>query len=220
MNSIVSWSGGKDSCLALWRSQKSQNVSGLLIVLDETGIKARSHGVSIGLLDAQAKSLGLRNYYITTSWKDYELRFISTLLNLSNHGITQIIFGDIDLQAHKDWEEKVSAQAGLNSYLPLWNENRLLLVHEFLELGFKARVVCVDGRVLDKSYVGVEFNQQFIESLPKNVDPCGENGEFHTFVYDGPNFKCPVPWKSLGINSYISPLQYGNQTYYFDLLDI
>ena len=220
MNSIVSWSGGKDSCLALWMTQQFQNVFGLIIALDETGFKARSHGVSKRLLNTQADSLGLRNYFISTTWRDYEQCFISALVSLTKLGITQIVFGDIDLQAHKDWEEMVCAKAGLKAHLPLWNENRLLLVNEFLNLGFKARVVCVDGRFLDESYVGTEFNEKFIASLPKSVDPCGENGEFHTFVYDGPNFKFPIPWKSLGKISYTSPPEFGSQTYYFDLLDI
>jgi diphthamide synthase (EF-2-diphthine--ammonia ligase) len=111
-------------------------------------------------------------------------------------------------------------KAGLQAHLPLWNENRLALVQEFLSLGFKARVVCVDGRFLDASFVGCEFDQAFIDRLPAGVDAFGENGEFHTFVYDGPNFAAPVPWKSLGKETYVSPPEYGSQTYYFDLLGV
>ena len=92
------------------------------------------------------------------------------------------------------------------------------MVHEFLGAGFKARVVCVDGRFLDESFVGVEFNQEYIDRLPPNVDACGENGEFHTFVYDGPNFRHQVQWESLGKKTYTSPEEYGEHTYYFDLL--
>lgn len=217
----ASWSGGKDSCLALWRSQMAGiAISHLLTALDETSLKTRSHGVTRELILAQGKSLGIANEFISASWQDYETQFIEKLTFLSSRGVTQMIFGDIDLLAHREWEEMVCAQAGITAHLPLWGENRLDMVHEFLDAGFKARVVCVDGRVLNNSFVGREFNYEFISSLPIGVDACGENGEFHTFVYDGPNFNHPVIWKSLGKKTYISPKEYGNQTFYFDLLDV
>jgi uncharacterized protein (TIGR00290 family) len=217
---LASWSGGKDSCLALWRAQKlGISVTHLLTVLDESGLKTRSHGVSKSLIQRQGQSLGIHNEFIAASWQDYEKDFIAKLIQLSDEGITQAIFGDIDLIAHRDWEEKVCAAANIVATLPLWNENRLALVTEFLDAGFKARVTCVDGRFLDESFVGVEFDTQFLDRLPEGVDACGENGEFHTFVYDGPNFLRPVKWKSLGKQKYISPPEYGEQTFYFDLLD-
>jgi uncharacterized protein (TIGR00290 family) len=218
---ITSWSGGKDSCLALWRAQKlGINITHLLTALDESGLKTRSHGVSKALIFAQGEALGMCNAFISASWKDYEQDFISMLQQLHAEGISEAIFGDIDLLPHRDWEEKVCAAANMKATLPLWNENRLDLVNEFLNTGFKARVTCVDGRFLGESFVGVEFDAQFIGSLPEGVDTCGENGEFHTFVYDGPNFSHPVKWKSLGKQKYVSPPEYGQQTYYFDLLDI
>jgi uncharacterized protein (TIGR00290 family) len=195
-------------------------VTGLLTALDETGLKARSHGVSRALLVAQARALGLKNYFLSATWAEYESLFIEQLQTATADGARHVIFGDIDLVPHKEWEEKVCAKVGLQAHLPLWNENRLALVQEFLTLGFKARVVCVDGRFLDASFVGCEFDQAFIERLPAGVDACGENGEFHTFVYDGPNFAAPVPWKSLGKETYVSPPEYGSQTYYFDLLGV
>jgi uncharacterized protein (TIGR00290 family) len=217
---LASWSGGKDSCLALWRAQKlGISVTHLLTVLDESGLKTRSHGVSKSLIQRQGQSLGIHNEFIAASWQDYEKDFIAKLIQLSDEGITQAIFGDIDLIAHRDWEEKVCAAANIVAMLPLWNENRLSLVTEFLDAGFKARVTCVDGRFLDESFVGVEFDAEYIARLPEGVDACGENGEFHTFVYDGPNFSELIKWKSLGKQKYISPPEYGEQTYYFDLLD-
>ncbi|MBU3583488.1 diphthine--ammonia ligase [Polynucleobacter sp. 15G-AUS-farblos] len=220
INSGASWSGGKDSCLALWRSQKAGfTVTHLLTALDETSLKTRSHGVTRDLILAQGRSLGMVNEFISASWQDYETQFIEKLKFLASQGISQMIFGDIDLLAHRKWEEMVCARAGITANLPLWNENRLDIVHQFLDVGFKAKVVCVDGRYLNDSYVGREFNNEFISSLPMGVDACGENGEFHTFVYDGPNFKHPVAWKSLGKKSYVSPKEYGSQTFYFDLLD-
>jgi len=217
---LASWSGGKDSCLALWRAQNlGVSVTHLITALDESGLKTRSHGVSKSLIHSQGQSLGIHNEFIAASWQDYEKDFIAKLIQLSDDGISQAIFGDIDLIAHRDWEEKVCAAANIVAMLPLWNENRLALVTEFLNAGFKARVTCVDGRFLDESFVGVEFDTQFLDRLPEGVDACGENGEFHTFVYDGPNFLKPVRWKSLGKQKYISPPEYGEQTYYFDLLD-
>jgi uncharacterized protein (TIGR00290 family) len=217
---MVSWSGGKDSCLALWRAQKlGMNITHLLTALDESGLKTRSHGVSKALILAQGKSLGMCNEFISASWQDYEEDFISKLEELHVDGITQAIFGDIDLIPHREWEEKVCTLANMTALLPLWNDNRVSLVNEFLNAGFKARVTCVDGRFLDESFVGLEFDAQFIASLPEGVDPCGENGEFHTFVYDGPNFSQPVRWRSLGKQKYVSPIEYGQLSYYFDLLD-
>ena len=218
MKAIVSWSGGKDSCLALWRAQRETRVTGLLSALDETGLKARSHGVSKELLASQAQSLGLVSHFVSASWESYEERFVAALRDVAREGVSRVVFGDIDLMPHREWEEKVCAMAGLTARLPLWNENRLALVDQFLDAGFKARVVCVDGLFLDSSFVGREFDRQYIESLPPSVDPCGENGEFHTFVYDGPNFKNPVPWKSLGKREYVSPPEFGSRTYHFDLL--
>jgi uncharacterized protein (TIGR00290 family) len=220
MQAAISWSGGKDSCLALWRSQKEGlRVTGLITALDETGLKTRSHGVTRDLIQAQATSLNLKTYFLHASWKDYESQFIELLKELVAGDIKSVVFGDIDLVPHREWEEKVCNQVGLMAHLPLWLENRLDLVNEFLDAGFKARVVCVDGRFLDESYVGQEFDRHFIENLPAGVDACGENGEFHTFVYDGPNFSKPVRWESLGKQTYVSPPEYGSQTYYFDLLD-
>lgn len=217
---LASWSGGKDSCLALWRAQKSgHKITHLLTALDESGLKTRSHGVTGDLILVQGKSLGMHNEFISTAWDSYEQEFIHKLQSLKSSGLDLAIFGDIDLIAHREWEEKVCLAANLEPILPLWNQNRLSLVEEFLSLGFKARVTCVDGRFLNESYVGREFDAQFINDLPEQVDACGENGEFHTFVYDGPNFAFPVSWKSLGKQTYVSPAQYGNLTYYFDLLD-
>ena len=217
---LASWSGGKDSCLALWRAQKSgHKITHLLTALDESGLKTRSHGVSRDLIIAQGKSLCMQNEFISAAWDTYEQEFIHKLQSLKSLGLDLAIFGDIDLIAHREWEEKVCLAANFEAILPLWNQNRFSLVEEFLSLGFKARVTCVDGRFLNESYVGREFDNQFISDLPEQVDACGENGEFHTFVYDGPNFAFPVSWKSLGKQVYVSPAQYGNLTYYFDLLD-
>lgn len=218
MSTYVSWSGGKDSCLALWRAQQSGPVAGLLTALDETGLRTRSHGVSRALIERQAESLGLDVQFIQASWENYEEQFIGALHRLSAQGVSRMVFGDIDLEAHREWEEKVCARAGLLADLPLWNQTRQDLVDEFLALGFQAHVVCVDGRFLDVSFVGRAFDRPYLDQLPPNVDRCGENGEFHTFVHAGPNFNRPVEWRSNGIHSYTAPEKFGGHTYHFDVL--
>jgi uncharacterized protein (TIGR00290 family) len=219
--SFVSWSGGKDSCLALWRTQQlGFQVTHLLTALEETGSRVRSHGVSVALMRAQATALKLEIEFLSASWKEYEQKFIEKLSSLKSFGIKSGIFGDIDLVPHREWEEKVCSSVGISACLPLWNADRLELVKEFFRLEFKARVTCVDGRFLDETFVGCEFDQSFIDRLPAGVDACGENGEFHTFVYDGPNFINPVQWVSIGKKTYVSPPEYGSQTYYFDELDV
>jgi uncharacterized protein (TIGR00290 family) len=118
--------------------------------------------------------------------------FVAQLREFAAQGFTQGLFGDIDLQPHRDWEEKVCAAAGLQAVLPLWHEPRRALVDELLAFGYRARVVCVDARFLDASFCGREFDAAFIADLPDGVDACGENGEFHTFVFDGPRLARPV----------------------------
>ncbi|MEN9537771.1 MAG: hypothetical protein RLZZ126_6 [Pseudomonadota bacterium] len=220
MNALVSWSGGKDSCLALWRAQQSGlKVTALLTALDETGLRTRSHGVSRHLIEAQAAALGVAVHFISATWADYEAQFTAALREAHADGISVAVFGDIDLLPHREWEEKVCAQAGLRAVLPLWDESRRALVDEFWATGFAARVVCVDGRHLSAAFVGRAFDAAYVQSLPHGVDACGENGEFHTFVTDGPNFAKPVSWVSRGVHSVQAPAEFGGHTYHFDLLD-
>ncbi len=217
---LASWSGGKDSCLAVWRArQLGLTVTTLLTALDETGERARSHGVPPALLRAQAQAMGVQIQFLQATWTDYEAQFIAALQTARAQGITQAVFGDIDLQAHRDWEEKVCARAGITAHLPLWSESRMALVEEFWAAGFKAVVVCVDGLHLSADYAGRLFDPAFVASLPAGVDACGENGEFHTFVYDGPSFKAPVAWRSAGTHSVVSPPQYGSVSYHFGLIE-
>ncbi len=194
--SVCSWSGGKDSCLALMRAARNGfEVTDLLTMFDETGARSRSHQVSREVMRAQADALGLKLNAPSASWQSYETVFIEELTKLKSHGIESAIFGDIDLQPHRDWEEKVCAQAKITAELPLWNENRLDLVNEFLDAGFRSVVICVNEQFLPAEFCGREFNREFINDLPADVDACGENGEFHTFVFDGALFGNPVAYK-------------------------
>ena len=193
---FCSWSGGKDSCLALNRAiKKGYETTHLLTMFDETGERSRSHAVSLEIMQAQAESLNLKLITPIASWQNYQPVFIVEIVKLKAQNIESAIFGDIDLQAHRDWEEAVCAAAEIEAVLPLWNENRLDLVNEFLAEGFRSVVVCVNEKYLPKEFCGRVFDQEFIRDLPEGVDACGENGEFHTFVYDGKLFKNPVPYK-------------------------
>jgi uncharacterized protein (TIGR00290 family) len=213
---VISFSGGKDSCLALWRArQAGLDVRAAINVLDETGERNRSHGVPRQLLEAQAQALGLELLAPLASWRDYEARFIATLESLRARDFKVAVFGDIDLQAHRDWEEKVCSRAGFECYLPLWHESRLELAHEVLERGFRAVVVCVDSRFLDDSFCGRLYDKAFIADLPATVDACGENGEFHTFVFDGPGFRAPVRYVLAGTDAYTAPAELGGVRYCF-----
>lgn len=216
---LISWSGGKDSCLALWRARAAGMAVPLLITaMDEDGRKSRSHGVPPSLLEAQAASLGARLQRYSTSWASYEERFIAMLRAARTDGIEHALFGDIDLQPHRDWEEKVCAAAGLTAHLPLWGEDRRALVDEFLAAGFKAIVVCINGSHLSADFCGREFDAAFLADLPPGVDACGENGEFHTFVYDGPAFSTPVALRRTQVLRYDAPPELGGATYYFQEL--
>ncbi len=127
--------------------------------------------------------------------KSYETVFVEELKRLKAQSFDAAIFGDIDLQAHRDWEEKVCARAEIEAVLPLWNENRLDLVNEFLRENFRSVVICVNEKFLPKEFCGRVFDWQFVKDLPESVDPCGENGEFHTFVFDGKLFRESVNYK-------------------------
>lgn len=221
MAALVSWSGGKDSCLAFWRAkQVGADISLLITAMDESGERSRSHGVPPELLQAQAAALGIPLQFYLTSWKTYEAKFIELLASARARGISEAVFGDIDLVPHREWEEKVCNAAGLEAILPLWLEPRRKLVDEFLAAGFKAVVVCVNGNYLDESFCGRDFDQQFLDDLPAGVDACGENGEFHTFVVDGPAFTTPVPFKRAAVERWTAPPEQGSTTFYFQSLTL
>ena len=217
---LAYWSGGKDSMLALLAARAAGvEVRWLLAMLDETGAKLRSHGVSLALMRAQARALGAELVASPASWDDYEAVFTARLRELAALGAKSVVFGDIDLQAHRDWEERVCLQAGLQAMLPLWGRQRPGLAHEFIALGYKARVVCVDNRFLPGTFCGRLFDADFIADLPHGVDACGENGEFHTFVFDGPGFVQPVAHHVRAFSAYTTPQRFGAVRYTFAQLE-
>jgi diphthine-ammonia ligase len=191
---LCSWSGGKDSCLALHRAQQAgARVEWLVSMLIEGGERSRSHGLRADLIRAQAQSLGLRLTTVAASWANYEARFIGALSELATEGIEAGIFGDIDGQEHLEWEHKVCAAAGLTAALPLWQGERLSLVEEFVAAGFSTRIVMVRDGVLPPDYLGRTLDLELAAELQGlGVDASGENGEFHTVVVDGPCFRRPL----------------------------
>ncbi|KAI9013700.1 hypothetical protein DFJ74DRAFT_771562 [Hyaloraphidium curvatum] len=217
---LVSWSGGKDSCLALHRARLSGLQPALLVTaLDESGVRSRSHGVPPELHEAQAEALGVPVRFYSASWTTYEELFVEMLREAKAEGVTHAVFGDIDIPEHRAWEERVCGAAGLQAVLPLWGGDRRALVREFLGAGYRAVVVVVDGRYLTEEFVGREFDAEFVDSLPHGVDPAGENGEFHTFVYDGPAFARPVEWRRGKKEKYTAPEEYGGVVYYFQTIE-
>ena len=211
-----STSGGKDSLLALWYArEQGYRVTTMVTMFDEAGARSRSHGIDKSLMQAQAHALGMTLITPHASWQSYETEFVATLQTLKAAGHVGVLFGDIDLLPHREWEEKVCSQANLSAVLPLWQRDRKQLAHQVLQLGFKAIVVCIDHRFLTADFCGREYNNEFVESLPDGVDACGENGEFHTFVYAGPLLSAPLNVAVAKIESVDAPTEFGGGRYSF-----
>ncbi len=194
MSYIVSWSGGKDSALALHELAKTKNyeVVSLLTTITEDYHRTSIHGLRQILLERQAQSLGLalEKVFISknTSNEEYESKMREVLAKYLTAGISSVVFGDIFLEdVRKHREEKLS-EIGMRAIFPIWERDTTELARTFIDSGFKAVIICVDSNVLDKMFVGRVFDEQFLSEIPSTVDPCGENGEFHSFVYDGPIF--------------------------------
>lgn len=194
------WSGGKDSALALHYLLQSGEyaIDTLLTTLSEQHERISMHGVRRSLLQAQAKALGLPLREImlpeAPDMSAYNAVMAEVMEELRAKDIRQGAFGDIFLEDLRKYREERMAAAGMEALFPLWKLDTRDLIVEFIGLGFKTVVVCVDGRLLDASFAGRVIDAAFLADLPDGIDPCGENGEFHTFVFDGPIFKEPVPY--------------------------
>lgn len=198
---LFTWSSGKDSALALHRLREPgrPGVAGLITTVTQEYHRVSMHGVRAPLLDRQAGALGLPldKMYINTraANAEYESRMLERLLFHKKQGVSAVVFGDIFLEDVRKTREDNLKKAGLRALFPLWKEDTHDLASTFIELGFKAVVTCVDTRALDKAFCGREFNASFLDDLPGGADPCGENGEFHTFAYAGPVFKEKIRFK-------------------------
>jgi len=197
---IVSWSGGKDSALSLYeieRSGKYQVVS-LLTSISEHYDRVSMHGVRREMLELQAQALGLPLIKIPLprdcSEEEYESRLMDILGQVKSDGIKRVVFGDIFLEWIKDYRERNLARVGMTPILPIWGRKTAELSRSFIRLGFKAVITCVDTRVMPRSFLGRVFDESFLAELPPGVDPDGENGEFHSFVFAGPIFRESIPY--------------------------
>jgi uncharacterized protein (TIGR00290 family) len=195
---IFCWSGGKDSSLALYKvlQQKQFEVCYLLTTISGKHKRVAMHGIREELLDAQAAAIGipqLKVYTYEPTNEAYEKAMETTLLRAKEEGIEHVLFGDIFLEDLRQYRERNLEKVGMKAVFPLWKQDTGKLIDEFLALGFKTVVCCVNANCLDKQHVGKLLSRAFIKSLPAGVDVCGENGEFHTFCFEGPLFKYPVP---------------------------
>lgn len=198
---IFNWSSGKDSALALYKilQEEQYDIIGLLTSISTQYQRISMHGVRVVLLEAQAKSIGLPLHKLEIpempTMEVYDEVMKSKMLELQSAGVTHSVFGDIFLEDLRKYREEKLAIAGIEGVFPLWKKDTSALIQEFLSLGFKTIVTCVNERYLDQSFVGRIIDEQFIKDLPDNVDVCGENGEFHTFTFDGPIFSQPIAFE-------------------------
>jgi uncharacterized protein (TIGR00290 family) len=185
-----SWSGGKDSALALHAALLQGAEPGLLVtMLTEGGERSRSHGLHRELLEAQAAALRVPISFVATTWAGYEEALRRELIEAAGRGLRTGIFGDIDIERHRDWVESVASSAGTRACLPLWQRSRESLMREVLALGFEAVIVAVRDGALSPSLLGERIDAAMLRRFEAaGVDLAGENGEFHTFVVDGPTF--------------------------------
>ena len=191
---FCSWSGGKDSCLALYCAiRQGGKPRCLLTMLDETGTRSHSHRLPKSLIEQQAERLGLPVIFRSATWNEYESEFISALLEMKNRNIHAGVFGDIDVESHRDWVLRVCAAASVVPYHPLWQRNRRELLEKFIRLNFKSMIVVVKDGQLDKSFIGRNIDELTIADLEEaGIDPSGELGEYHTVVIDGPIFSSEI----------------------------
>lgn len=199
---IFNWSGGKDSALCLYKLLQAKNyeILCLLTSVSQQYQRISMHGVRVELLHEQATQIGLPLVKMQLpempTMEAYEKVMAATLKDLTDQGATASVFGDIFLEDLRAYRESKLAEVNLKGIFPLWKTPTSELINEFIDLGFKTIVTCVNEKHLDKSFAGRIIDQSFLRDLPKAVDPCGENGEFHTFVFDGPLFKSPVLFKT------------------------
>lgn len=215
---IFAWSGGKDSALALYELQKFDNcdISALLTTVTADYGRVSMHGVRNALLERQAEALGfsLEKVCVKSSQSnnEYEAKMKDALISYRRKGVSAVAFGDIFLEDLRKYREKNLSRLGLKGIFPLWKRNTSELARRFIELGFKAVIACVDSRFLDKNFTGRIFDKHFLSELPSGVDPCGENGEFHSFVFGGPIFQKAISYKKGKI------ILRENRFYYCDLI--
>ena len=191
---IVSYSGGKDSTLALYHTMQVGKAIGLIVMLEEQGLRSRSHAMSMEIIQAQANALGLPIITASSSWNDYETEFLKLLAHAKQQGAEVLVTGDLDMPEHGCWHDRITQQAGLKLCMPLWQRPHREVIEEFIQLGFKTMIVTVNldlGMKVDD--LGKVLTLDYIQELEnRGIDPCGEGGEFHSTVINGPLFTAPI----------------------------
>jgi uncharacterized protein (TIGR00290 family) len=190
------WSGGKDSALALWRArQRELQVDWLVNVYDRATGRVRFHATPVRAIDLQAKAAGVPLVSVATDWETFDASLRETFATLVRQGCAGTVFGDIHLADVRGWYEERTHAAGLEHVEPLWGESPADLLAEFVAIGGRAVLTCVETAKLDASWLGRVIDQRFVHDIAAiAVDPCGENGEYHSFAFDGPFFNEAVPW--------------------------
>lgn len=224
------WSTGKDSAMALHLLQqdKNYNVVKLLTSVNAHHNRVSMHGLRRELLNAQIAELGLPADTIELpeqpDMAEYERQMINAVSSLKNEGFTHSAFGDIFLEDLRKYREEQLAKYNFKAVFPIWKRDTRELMHYFIENGFQAITVCVNATLLNESFAGRLLDESFLNDLPANVDPCGENGEFHTFCFNGPVFKNPVRFNvgEKTYREYDSPKEEGQKTgfWFCDLLPV
>lgn len=194
MKAFVSWSGGKESCFACYKAiQNNIDVSHIINSISKKHNKVCFHGIKADNIQIQSKAIGIPLIQSKIAESNYEQKFKKTIQDLKKSGITGGIFGDIDIQEHRDWVERVCDESNVTPVFPLWKQKREQLLNDFLDEGFEATIILTKASSLGKKWLGSKINKNLISELSKiQVDLCGENGEYHTFVTNGPLFKRPI----------------------------
>jgi uncharacterized protein (TIGR00290 family) len=196
---VFAWSGGKDSALALWEIRRRNNyhIVALLTTVTRDYDRVSMHGVRTELIEQQADALDLplNKIYLEkdSDQKTYETKMKAYLQLCRDQGVECVVFGDIFLQDVRQYREENLAKVGMDGVFPLWQRNTTELAHFFIDRGFEALITCADGQALSGDFVGRRYDRPLLADLPDHVDPCGERGEFHSFVYNGPIFDRPIP---------------------------
>lgn len=199
---LMAWSSGKDSAWALHllRQQRDVQIAGLLTTFNSAADRVAMHAVRRELVEAQAERIGAPLWGVDLPWpcsnQEYETLMSGVIRRAAAEGISAIAFGDLFLSDVREYRERQLAGTGLEPLFPVWGVPTRELAREMIDQGVRARLTCVDPRKLDGSFAGRELDHRLLELLPESVDPCGENGEFHTFVYDSPVFSRPIEIES------------------------
>ncbi len=226
---FFNWSGGKDSALALYHALqlKDFQIDSLFTSINAHNMRISMHGVKLDVLEKQTTAIGLPLKTLELpgeiSMDDYNALMSNKLSELKREGISHTFFGDIFLEDLKKYREEQLMNVGMKAHFPIWKRDTSELLKEFWALGFRTIIVAADGSKLDQTFIGRELDEQCVRDFPSNVDPCGENGEFHTFVFDGPIFKHPISFikKEVVKKSYkLSKDSKEEVIYYFQELDV